>query len=368
MIVWQRLAEMVATSGAAALVSVHEVRGSAPREAGARMVVRPDGAFHGTIGGGQLEWQMLGLAREALAQGRGAPRVGVQARGPPQGHCCGGRVKVAIETFDRRDAAALQDLARAEREGASALEAVVEDGRVRRGSGEWELGSRAKGSTVLPGRSEAEGKGIQSAPPALRAAGGDGTATPHAPPPTPPEHGSLARMRWREPLAEPLTPVALFGAGHVGRALVLALAPLPFAVRWIDSRENAFPQHIPGNVTPVPSHDPEAETARLAADSLVVVMTHEHPLDLAITAAALARGFPFVGLIGSHTKRARVERRFRELGLPEERIRALACPIGLSGIAGKEPAIIAASVVAQLLAVRENSAFGSREHPSVALS
>jgi xanthine dehydrogenase accessory factor len=337
-IVWQRLAEMVATSGAAALVSVHEARGSAPREAGARMVVRPDGAFHGTIGGGQLEWQMLGLAREALAQGRGPARFVDQALGPDLGQCCGGRVTVLIETFDRRDVAALQDLARAEREGAGEIEAFVEEGRVRRRRGKGEVG---------------------------RGAGDDGTSTPDAPRPPPPEHRSPSRMRWREPLADPLTPVALFGAGHVGRALVLALAPLPFAVRWIDSRENAFPQHLPGNVTPVPSHDPEAETARLAADSLVVVMTHEHALDLAITAAALARGFPFVGLIGSHTKRARFERRFRELGLPEERIRALACPIGLTGIAGKEPAIIAASVVAQLLAVRENSAFGSRERPSV---
>jgi xanthine dehydrogenase accessory factor len=348
-IVWQRLAEMVATSGAAALVSVHEVRGSAPREAGARMVVRPDGAFHGTIGGGQLEWQMLGLAREALAQGRGPARFVDQALGPDLGQCCGGRVTVLIETFDRRDVAALQDLARAEREGAGAIEAFVEEGRVRRRRGAWDVG---------------------------RGAGDDRGGVPHAPPPTPPEHEFRSRssgppvpaMTWREPLADPLTPVALFGAGHVGRALVLALAPLPFAVRWIDSRENAFPQHIPGNVTPVPSDDPEAETARLAADSLVAVMTHEHPLDLAITAAALARGFPFVGLIGSHTKRARFERRFRELGLPEERIRALACPIGLAGIAGKEPAVIAASVVAQLLAVRENSAFGSRERPSVALS
>jgi xanthine dehydrogenase accessory factor len=173
---------------------------------------------------------------------------------------------------------------------------------------------------------------------------------------------------WRERLGQSLTPVALFGAGHVGRALVLALAPLPFAVRWIDSRENAFPQHIPATVTPVRSTDPEAETARLAVDSLVVVMTHEHPLDLAITAAALTRGFPFVGLIGSETKRARFERRFRELGIPEERIRSLACPIGLAGIAGKEPAIIAASVVAQLLEVREKNPSRPRERPSVFLS
>ena len=351
MIMWRRLADMVTTAGAAALVSLREVKGSAPREAGARMIVRPDGAFHGTIGGGQLEWRMLDLAREALAQGRGPARVVDQALGPDLGQCCGGRVTILIETFDRRDLAELHDLALAEGEDTGEIEAFVEEGRVRRRP------------TVIPGRSAAEGKGIRSG--AVEIHG------PHSRPPGPPGMrvqalgGMAAEGTWRERLVECLTPIALFGAGHVGRAVVLALAPLPFAVRWIDSRENAFPRHIPATVTPVRSTDPEAETARLAADSLVVVMTHEHPLDLAITAAALARGFPFVGLIGSETKRARFERRFRELGVPDERIRSLACPIGLAGIAGKEPAIIAASVVAQLLAVREKSASRPRERPSV---
>ena len=85
-------------------------------------------------------------------------------------------------------------------------------------------------------------------------------------------------------------------------------------------------------------------------------MTHDHPLDLAITAEALARGFPFVGLIGSKTKRARFEKRFRELAIPAERVRALACPIGVAQIRGKDPAVIAASVAAQLLAERERIA------------
>jgi xanthine dehydrogenase accessory factor len=150
--------------------------------------------------------------------------------------------------------------------------------------------------------------------------------------------------------------VLLFGAGHVGRALVLALAPLPFAVRWIDSREDAFPVHRPSNVAPVLTPNPEAEVARAPAGALVLVMTHDHALDLAITAAALQCPFPFVGLIGSDTKRARFERRFRELAIPEERIAVLACPVGLSGIAGKEPAVIAASVAAQLLLERERLA------------
>jgi xanthine dehydrogenase accessory factor len=307
-IVWGRLAEFVAEHGSAALVSIHGVKGSAPRERGARMVVRPDGAFHGTIGGGQLEWKMLGLARDALRAGRGPARFIDQSLGPDLGQCCGGRVTVSIETFDARDAAELRLLAGAERRGVFELDVLVEaDGRVRR---------------------------------ALSAS---------------PEAGAQGGERWREVYGDAFTPLYLFGAGHVGRALTLALAPLPFAVRWIDSRDDAFPSHLPLNVTAVAAREPAGEIARAPADAFVAVMTHDHPLDLAITAAALTREFPYVGLIGSDTKRARFERRLRDMGVPEQRVRSLVCPIGLPEIRGKEPAIIAASVVAQLLQVREKS-------------
>jgi xanthine dehydrogenase accessory factor len=95
-------------------------------------------------------------------------------------------------------------------------------------------------------------------------------------------------------------------------------------------------------------------------------MTHDHPLDMAITAAALRRGFPYVGLIGSATKRARFEKRFRELGLSQERVASLVCPIGISGIADKDPAVIAASVTAQLLQAREQRQLGRNLSPLVA--
>ncbi len=310
MILWRRIAAIVAEHGAAALVGVHEVKGSAPREAGARMIVRPDGALHGTIGGGGLEWEMLREAREAMDRGRGPARFVDQALGPDLGQCCGGWVRVLIETFDRQDLADLEVLARAEGEGAFAVECSLgKDGRVLR--------------SRFP--QERMGK------------------------------------TWRETYGDPVTSVLLFGAGHVGRALVLALAPLPFAVRWIDSREDAFPAHIPVNTMPVRASDPEAEIANAPDDALLLVMTHDHALDLAIIAAALRRDFPFVGLIGSGTKRARFERRLRELAIPEERIRSLVCPIGLPGIGGKEPAVIAASAAAQLLAERERIAGLSRE-------
>jgi xanthine dehydrogenase accessory factor len=302
--VWRQLTDFVARHKSAALITVHDVKGSAPRETGAHMVVRPDGAFHGTIGGGQLEFSMLDIAREMLAQGRGPARIVDQALGPDLGQCCGGRVKILIETFGPQDLEDLAGLAEVEaRDRLFEVACRLEEGRVRR-----EVSSSV----------------------------GDGP-----------------RAGWRETHGEARMPVLLFGAGHVGRALVLSLAPLPFAVRWLDAREDAFPSHLPSNAKAVRMRDPEAEIAEAEPGSLVLVMTHDHPLDMAITAAALKRDFPYVGLIGSATKRARFEKRFRELGLSQGKIGSLVCPIGLHGIADKDPAIIAASVTAQLLQVRE---------------
>ncbi|TVR10032.1 MAG: xanthine dehydrogenase accessory protein XdhC [Salinarimonadaceae bacterium] len=162
---------------------------------------------------------------------------------------------------------------------------------------------------------------------------------------------------WREEYGVAPTRLLLFGAGHVGRALVLALAPLPFRVSWFDGRENAFPAHVPGNCEAIPTRDPEAALASAAPGAFVLVMTHSHPLDLALSAAALARAdLLYVGLIGSTTKRARFEARYRELGIPEDRIAALACPIGVAGVADKHPAVIAAATAAELLIVRERIA------------
>ncbi len=161
-------------------------------------------------------------------------------------------------------------------------------------------------------------------------------------------------------------PLVIFGAGHVGRALTLALAPLPFRITWVDGRQGAFPPHVPANAATLKSANPPAEIARAAPGSFVLVLTHDHALDLAITAAALGRpDLPFVGLIGSATKRARFERRLRELGLDETRIASLNCPIGLPGIHGKEPAVIAASVTAQLLGLVEENVFSAKDTSNV---
>ena len=132
-----------------------------------------------------------------------------------------------------------------------------------------------------------------------------------------------------ERFRDPRRPVWLFGAGHVGRALMLALAPLPFDVAWIDERADAFPAAMPANVRSVHSADPTGEVARAPDGALIVVMTHSHARDLAVVHAALAAGrFGYVGLIGSASKRARFTRRLRQAGVPEACIAKLVCPIG----------------------------------------
>lgn len=157
--------------------------------------------------------------------------------------------------------------------------------------------------------------------------------------------------------------VFLFGAGHVGRALAQALAPLPVALTWIDSREGAFPTALPANTSAVTTDCPEAEVTAAPADTAFLVMTHSHALDLELVRAILARGdFRYCGLIGSRAKRARFTQALLARGCNPAAIARLTCPIGLPGIAGKEPAVIAAGVAAQLLTLRRSTA-AVADHP-----
>ena len=151
-----------------------------------------------------------------------------------------------------------------------------------------------------------------------------------------------------------LRPVALFGGGHVGRALVRALAPLPFAITWIDSRDEAFPDPLPEGVAAEHSDPVQAAVPALASGSLVLVMSFSHAEDLDIVAACLQRrrasgDLPFVGLIGSKTKWATFRHRLEDRGFGADEIAQITCPIGVPGITGKEPEVIAVAVAAQLL-------------------
>ena len=159
------------------------------------------------------------------------------------------------------------------------------------------------------------------------------------------------------PDAAPLFHLQLYGAGHVGRAITRALAPLNVVVDWIDERDEEFPASFFGHAAAWPAHirkvcvdAVESEVRVAPAGAFYLVLTHQHDLDLRISEAILKRGdFGFFGLIGSKTKKQRFIHRFEERGIAREHIQRMTCPIGIEGISAKEPEIIAASVVAQLL-------------------
>jgi xanthine dehydrogenase accessory factor len=244
--------------GMCARVTVTQAQGSTPREVGAAMIVTADG-FHGTIGGGTLEWRAMAEAQRLMRR-KGTTSKISYALGPDMGQCCGGRVELLTEVFT---------------------------------------------ASVLPVEEGAE------------------------------------HVR---------TTLCLFGAGHVGRALVLALAPLPFDVVWVDSRRDAFPLAMPANVRAVQSEHPLEVIGALPQSSVALVLTHSHELDLALVDALLRHPHvAHVGVIGSSTKRARFEKRLREAGVEDAQIAALACPIGVGGVRSKHPAAIAASTVVQVL-------------------
>ena len=164
--------------------------------------------------------------------------------------------------------------------------------------------------------------------------------------------GGVARLLF-ETLLPPSWHVALFGAGHVGKALVKVLADLPCRVAWIDARESEFPQALPPRVRRIVTDAPEDAVADLPAGSDVLVMMHSHQLDFQVVEAALRRGdLAYVGLIGSRTKRARFLSRLASHGRSEEELARLTCPIGVPGVGGKHPAEIAIAVAAQLLQLR----------------
>ena len=161
----------------------------------------------------------------------------------------------------------------------------------------------------------------------------------------------LAELEGVEAAAEASLPsVLLFGAGHVGRALATALAPLPLRLRWIDARAGEFPHPAPAGVEAVVTDRPLVEIERATLGSSAFVLTHSHSLDFTLCSAVLERGdFAYLGLIGSATKRAKFERGFRELGIAPARIAAMRCPIGGTALRDKRPPVIAALAAAELL-------------------
>ena len=296
----------------AILVTVARTEGSVPREAGARMLVTAD-RLHDTIGGGHLEYAAAAAARQMLAlppdDAGASRRLQRLPLGPTLGQCCGG---VAFLAFERVDTAS------------HAHFAAIRDS----------LANNQPVQRQLPLDS--------AAPPSLAGVATDTHLWQD-------QHGA----RW---LADACRPPAarlyLFGAGHVGAAIVNAMAALPCRITWIDERSDMFPPSLPPNVSVEVTDTPEALIAAAPDDACYLVMTHSHALDQALAEAILKRErIGWFGLIGSATKRVQFERRLQQRGIPATRLTDMVCPIGIQGIAGKEPAVIAIAVAAQLLQV-----------------
>lgn len=305
--IWQSIAAHIARHGKCALVTVVAVKGSSPREPGARMLVLQEGGYSGTVGGGALEWRAIAEAQILLeGETRAAKTVSV-VLGPDLGQCCGGQVRLLIETFTAAEEGTVNVLANQEAAGAFA--------------------------TVLDTRSETLERVAARLDPVGR-----------------PTLELLADGKLFEYFHDADRHVYLFGAGHVGRALVFALAPLPFVVTWIDNRPGAFPQSVPANTRVQFSADPAAALDNASDGTFALIMTHSHSLDLDITLRALRAGrFPYVGVIGSATKRARFVSRLREVGIDVAQLDHFVCPIGAAGIRSKLPAVIAAATATELI-------------------
>jgi xanthine dehydrogenase accessory factor len=147
--------------------------------------------------------------------------------------------------------------------------------------------------------------------------------------------------------------IVLFGAGHVGHALVSLLGSLPCVVQWVDERDGLFPDEVPANVQVEATDTPDAIVDHAPAGAYFLVMTHNHALDFALASRVMRRrDFTYFGMIGSKTKRVKFERRLIERGVDPARMAEMICPIGVDGITDKAPHAIALAVCAELLQVR----------------
>ncbi|MEL6126012.1 MAG: xanthine dehydrogenase accessory protein XdhC [Pseudomonadota bacterium] len=302
-----------------ARILVLDDKGSAPRGAGTSMLVWADGQA-GTIGGGALEFEATARARSLLAEDA-APwqreRMSMPL-GPALGQCCGGAVSLLIELF----------------------------GVAERGWFDVLTGAQPFTRPVAPGIPPIAGhRGDLSAARApfwvtrTLQAQREGAPAP--------------RMRHREgwivePVGQVARPLWLYGAGHVGRAVVRVFEDLPFTLTWVDTAEARFPDPLPHHTTARIAANPADLVADAPGEALHIVMTYSHALDLEICHRVLSRDFAHLGLIGSETKAARFRKRLRALGHPEERVAALVCPIGDRSL-GKEPAAIAIGLAAECM-------------------
>ncbi|MEO0701201.1 MAG: xanthine dehydrogenase accessory protein XdhC [Pseudomonadota bacterium] len=296
----QSLAALIAARGPVARVVVANIAGSVPREVGAAMLVWPGGQ-EGTIGGGALEFQAAERAVAALhAREDRFDRVPL---GPGVGQCCGGRVDLLTEVWTAERLATVDD-------------AVL--------------------ARPCPGRNATPGLAVQRV--ISQARGQGAVVKPH-----------LIDGWMIEPLSQPTRPLWIYGAGHVGRAIVDVLAPVPeIAITWVDTASDRFPDTVADKVTKLIAVNPADVVAHAPAAAEHLILTYSHAFDLEICHRLLAHGFAHAGLIGSQTKWARFRKRLAALGHGPDQIARITCPIGDPSL-GKHPQAIAIGVAGAVL-------------------
>jgi len=266
---WSEALSLLKVKGEAfVLLTIIGVHGSAPRNAGTKMVVTAKSTYD-TIGGGHLEFKSIALAHQLLADEDKNQHIEHFSLGASLGQCCGGDCTVLFESF-----------------------------------------SACK------------------------------------------------------------TQIMLFGAGHVGKALTTILAELPCQIKWVDNREEQFPEGMltnsPHNVECIVSDNPVDEIANMPAGSFFIIMTHNHQLDFELCQALLKRDdFAYAGLIGSDTKWKRFQHRLKHREFSQQAIEQLNCPIGLSAVPGKRPMEVAVSIAAEVIGIYQSDE-GASHHASSA--
>ncbi len=328
------LADLSAAGERVVVVTVAGIRGSAPREVGAKMIVTGNATL-GTIGGGQLEYQCARIAFDMLGDDE-SPSLRKFPLGASMAQCCGGVVDILFEPI------------------ASVLPVWLQDLRALHGQRE--------AAVVATHVADKQRKFVITADNAFGAAAADasddfllqaraGLASRRMP-----QHNDGWFM---ELVVGSDLNIAVFGAGHVGAAVVQTLSALDCNIRWIDSRRNIFRQ-VPMNVRTVETSDPALEVAAMPAGSFYLVMTHSHAIDFDVCDRILRRAdVAYCGLIGSIPKRRRFEKRYRAQGMTEAALANLVCPIGVAGISGKKPAEIAVSASAEVLQAYEKVRLGA---------
>lgn len=299
------LTDAVTRHGRVARVVLAAHDGSSPREVGAAMLVWAAGQS-GTIGGGALEWQAIQRARGLLDQG--GTRLDRQALGPNLGQCCGGAVTLLTEVYTPDNLPMAQDGVILRRLDGSKEPPLAVTRLLAR--------ARREGSLPAPG---------------------------------------LVQGWMVEPVLRPDQQLWIWGAGHVGRALVSVLSPLPGVVTtWVDVAQDRFPADMPTGVSPLWDADPARLVALAPKDADHLIVTFSHALDLDLCHRLLGHGFRSCGLIGSTSKWARFRSRLGALGHAPAALGRIDCPIGDPAL-GKHPQAIAVGVALRFLGAAQGS-------------